>query len=66
MHAKVAANRECLDKLVSVGELAASQILEQIRHAELLEQHVAWTSKGEFNKIKVIAERQRRTLGHVC
>ena len=65
MHAKSAAIRERGHKLILVTEIAASHRLDQMRHFRLLEKLTAWRRNNGFDRIDILAERQRSILGRV-
>ena len=63
MLAELAVVRERLHKLVLFRELATYHKLEQIRRVPMLEKQAALAREDGFDRIEVIAERHRRTVG---
>ena len=66
MHAEVAAICERVYGLIRVRDITISHTLQQICHLRLHAKRAAWKRDDGFDRREVIAERQRRTLGHGC
>ena len=65
-HVEVAAIRERVYIPILVRDISTSHKLEQICHLGLHEKRAVWKRDDKFDRREVIAERQRRTLGHGC
>ena len=65
IHAKLAAIRESVHKLVLVKGIAVSHRLDQLHYLRLLEKLATWMTTNGFDRSEELAERERRIQGRV-
>ena len=49
-------------KLIRVGDLATSHILDQMQSVKMLRQRTTWMRENTFSRIEVIDDRHKETL----
>ena len=66
MFTDLAAVRKRVHKLILVRDLATFNKLEQMQYVRMLKRQATRTQEDSFDRIKVMAEKQRRTLELLC